>query len=119
MLDNDDSLDPDRGATGVARSTDVSATFSEEMDATSLTSTTFKLQQYNKKTRKWKAIPATVSCATPCNTATLDPYGAAEGSTEQPLAANKKFRGLITTGVRDKSGNALASNFSWTFKTGE
>jgi hypothetical protein len=51
-------------------------------------------------------------------TATLDPFGATEGSSETPLAANKKFRGLVTTGSEDLAGNPLASKFIWTFKTG-
>jgi hypothetical protein len=45
----------------VARYTDLNATFSEEMAANTLTSSTFKLQQYNKKARKWKTIPVTIT----------------------------------------------------------
>jgi hypothetical protein len=52
----------------------------------------------------------------------LIPFGATEPiGTENPLAANKKFRGFITggtNGVKDAAGNPLASNFIWTFKTG-
>jgi hypothetical protein len=52
----------------------------------------------------------------------LIPFGATEPiGTENPLAANKKFRGFITggtNGVKDAAGNSLASNFVWTFKTG-
>jgi hypothetical protein len=54
-------LEQDRGATDVARNTNVSATFSEEMNPDSLTSTTFKFQQYNRKTRKWNTIPTTIT----------------------------------------------------------
>ncbi len=121
VLEN--SLTPAKGATGVSRTTNVSATFSEEMAAVSLknadnTSSTFKLQMYNKKKKKWKTIPATISLTNANKTATLDPFGATEGTTEQPLAANKKFRGFITTGATDLAGNPLASKFIWTFKTG-
>lgn len=119
VLDNSSSLEPDRGATGVPRTTNVSATFSEEMKPETITSSTFKLQQYNKKTRKWKTIPATLSLSNGNTTATLDPFGATEtGTTENPLAANKKFRGFITTGAKDLAGNPLAGNFVWTFRTG-
>lgn len=123
VLEN--SLVPAKGATGVSRTTGVGATFSEEMSPTTLreaddTSKTFKLQQYNKKTKKWKSIPATIalSLVSGKTVATLDPYGATEGTGEQPLAANKKFRGMITTGVKDLDSNPLARNFVWTFNTG-
>lgn len=119
VLDNSSSLEPDRGAPGAPRTTNVSATFSEEMRPDSLTSSTFKLQKYNKKTRKWKTIPATLSLSSDNKTATLDPFGATEPvGTENPLAANKKFRGFITTGAKDLAGNPLASKFIWIFKTG-
>jgi len=121
-----DSLMPAKGATNVSRTTDISATFSEEMASTSLkeadnTSKTFKLQMYNKKTKKWKTIPAKISLSLVGGKtmATLDPYGATEGtSTEQPLGANKKFRGFITTGVKDLDSNPLAKSFVWIFNTG-
>ena len=120
VLDTTDGLEPDRGKRGVTRTTDVSATFSEEMDANTLSPTTFKLQQYNKKTRKWKTIAATLSMSPDNKTATLDPKGASETAEtgEIPLAANKKFRGFITTGAKDLAGTPLASRFIWTFTTG-
>jgi hypothetical protein len=122
VLEN--SLTPTKLATGVSRTTNVSATFSEEMAPTSIAnltthvSKTFKLQMYNKKKKKWVAIPARVDVSNNNTTATLDPYGLTEGTTEKPLAANKKFRVTITTGVTDADGNRLAQNFVWTFKTG-
>jgi hypothetical protein len=123
VLDNPTSLEPDKGATNVLRNTNVSATFSEEMAAISLknpdnTSKTFKLQMYNKNKRKWVAIPATIALTNTNQTATLDPYGATEGATERLLAANKKFRALITTGAKDADGNPLLRNFVWNFTTG-
>ena len=63
------------------------------------------------------AIPARVDVSNN-TTATLDPYGLTEGTTEKLLGANKKFRATITTGVTDADGNPLAKNFVWTFKTG-
>jgi hypothetical protein len=124
VLEN--SLSPLRNATLVSRTTGLSATFSEPMDPNSLekvdhTSTTFKLQMFNKKTKKWKTIPATVSLSNGNQTVALDPFGATEGSSETPLGANKKFRGFITggtNGVKDAQGNPLATNFIWTFNTG-
>ena len=119
-----DSLTPLKAATGVSRTTNVSASFSEEMAPTSIAnltthvSKTFKLQMYNKKKKKWIAVPATVDVTNSNTTAILDPYGATEGSTEKPLAARKKFRATITTGVTDAQGNPIAKNFVWTFNTG-
>ena len=56
------------------------------------TSSTFKLQMYtiqmyNKKTRTWTTIPATITLANNNTAATLNPYG----DTTTLLAANKKF----------------------------
>ncbi len=120
------SLTPAKAATGVSRTTNISATFSEEMAAVTLknadnTSKTFKVQQYIKKTKKWKTIPATIALSLTGGktTATLDPFGATEGTTtEKPLAGNKKFRAMITTGAKDLDSNPLAKNFVWTFNTG-
>lgn len=118
------SLLPTKLQTGVARNTDVSATFSEEMATISLkeldnTSKTFKLQQYNKNKKKWKTIPATISLSPDGKTATLDPYGATEPTgTDTLLAANKKFRAMITTGAKDAEGNPMTKQFVWTFTTG-
>ena len=111
----------------MARDTEVSASFSEEMAAVSLknpdnTSSTFKVQMYNKKKKRWVSIPATITLSPDNRTATLDPYGATEPpepSDERLLAANKKFRGLITTGAKDANGNPLARTFVWIFYTGE
>jgi len=122
VLEN--SLAPIKLATGVSRTTMVSASFSEEMAPTSIAnltthvSRTFKLQMYNKKKKKWVAIPARVEVSNNTTTATLDPYGLTEGATEKPLGANKKFRATLTTGVTDADGNPLAKSFVWTFKTG-
>jgi hypothetical protein len=110
----------------VSRTTDISATFSEEMAAVTLknannTSSTFKLQMFVKKTKKWKTIPATITLSVEGGQtkATLDPFGATEGtSTELPLGANKKFRAMVTTGAKDLDSNPLAKNFVWTFNTG-
>jgi Bacterial Ig-like domain len=115
-------VDAARAATGVSRTTMVVVSFSEEMAPTSIAnltthvSKTFKLQMY--KRGKWVAIPARVNVSNNDTTATLDPYGLTEGAVEKPLAANKKFRVTITTGVTDAQGNPIARNFAWTYKTG-
>ena len=82
------------------------------MKPDSLTSQTFKLQQYNRKTKKWKMIPATLSLSNGNTTATLDPLG-----TAGTLSAGKKYRGFITTGAKDLADNPLAQNFIRIFNT--
>jgi hypothetical protein len=111
---------PTQGQTGVQRNTDVSATFSEPMSANSLTdpstqtSNTFKIQQWNKKRKSWKTLPATVSLSSDGKTATLDPYG----DTATLLVPNKKYRVTIASRTTDMTGNPLSQNFVWTFTTG-
>jgi hypothetical protein len=63
------------------------------------------------------AIPARVDVSNNNTTATLDPYGLTEGTTEKPLPVNKKFRATLTTGVTDADGNPLTKNFVWKFDT--
>jgi beta-glucanase (GH16 family) len=131
-----DTISPTRSETGVQRNTDVTATFSEEMNSTSLvtdpttrTSSTFQLyhgqwsrvkKKKGKKKRwvwvyRWVPVStAQVSCDSPCKTATLDPYG----TSETLLTANTQYLVVISTGAETKMGNPLAENYSWTFTTG-
>jgi hypothetical protein len=97
---------PAAGATGVATGTVVTATFSEAMDAASITNANFQLQAGSNP-----PVAATVSYAG--NTATLTPSSA--------LAANTTYTATVrggATGVKDVAGNALASNATWSFTTG-
>ncbi len=128
-----DSTTPGSAVTSVARSTDITATFSEEMnsstlvtDPTTQTSPNVKLyQRVKKKIRRygktrwvWRWVPITatqVSCDNPCRTVTLDPY---PSDSSKLLVANRSHRVIITTGAKDKAGNTLTSNYSWTFTTG-
>src|SRR3712207_166326 len=79
------SLTPPKAATGVSRTTNVSAGFSEEMAPTSIAnltthvSKTVKLQMYDARKKRWVPVPATVDVANTNTTAVLDPYGATEG----------------------------------------
>lgn len=97
---------PINGATGVARTTSVSATFSEEMKASTITTTTFRLVDTSTGNR----VSATVSCGSPCETATLTP--------SQLLAAQRKYKAVVTTGVKDMAGNAMTQNRVWYLTTG-
>jgi hypothetical protein len=112
------SLAPSKLQTGVQRNTNITATFSEEMNPNTITASTVKLSVYNKKKRKYVPVTNTVvSCDSrpaPCKKVTLDPYG----TSSTLLGANKRHKVTITTAVKDKAGNALAQNKIWTFTTG-
>jgi methionine-rich copper-binding protein CopC len=93
-------------ATNVSTTTTVSATFSEAMDPTTITGTTFALRVTATST----AVAGTVAYSPATNTATFTP--------SSPLSPGTTYTARITTGVRDLAGNALASQFEWTFITG-
>jgi hypothetical protein len=95
---------PANAATGVPVSQKIAATFSEAMDSSTITTTTFTLAQGTTP------ISGAVTYAAAGTTATFTP--------SSNLAANATYTATITTGVRDLAGNALASNFVWSFTTG-
>ncbi len=103
------SVSPLDGKTGVARNTNVSATFSEAIDSATLTSSTFTLVKYGTTT----AISATRTLSSDGKTATLNPYG----SSTTILARCTWFKATVTTGVKDLAGNPLGANKVWYFKT--
>jgi hypothetical protein len=96
------STDPANGATGVALNKKAAATFSEAMDPLTITTSTFTLQQGATN------IPGAVTYVG--TTATFSPASS--------LASSTTYTATITTGAKDLAGNALASNFVWTFTTG-
>jgi hypothetical protein len=92
---------PANSATGVSISTHPVVTFSESMTASTVTSATFILNQGTT------AVAGTVAYSG--TTATFTPSAS--------LAANTLYTGTITTGAKDAAGNALASNYTWSFTT--
>jgi hypothetical protein len=96
------STDPGNGATGVALNKKVGATFSETMDPLTITTSTFTLQQGATN------VPGTVTYLG--TTATFSPAS--------NLASSTTYTATVTTGAKDLAGNALASNFVWSFTTG-
>ena len=111
-----DAFTPGDRQTGVSRTIAPTATFSDEMDLTSLT-TSVKLQRWNAVKKIWQRVPSTVSLINGNKMATLDPYGATEGATEQPLAANNKYKVVVSTGATNLAGISKASASRWTFTT--
>ena len=93
---------PAGNAAGVRLDATVTATFNEQVDAASINATTFTLS--NGVT----AVPAAVTYA--AGTATLIPTNL--------LAENTLFTAVVTPGVRDLDGDAMARAKTWTFTTG-
>jgi hypothetical protein len=94
------SVAPAAGAAGVCPNTVISATFSEAMDPASVNNTTFTVLP---------GVTGTVTLDGTGRIATLTPSG--------NLAAGTTYTATITTGVQDLFGNALASDFVWSFTT--
>ena len=95
------STDPVNGATGVLITKKITATFSEAMDATTINTTTFLLKQGAT------SITGLVTYAG--TTATFSPVA--------NLSFNTTYTATLTTGAKNLAGNALASNYVWTFTT--
>lgn len=94
---------PANNSLGVAIGADITATFSEAMSAASITAATFTL------TDGVTPVAGVVSYAG--GTATFNPNADLDSSTV--------YTATITTGAEDEAGNNLASNFVWTFTTGD
>ena len=95
------SVTPANNATNVAVNTGLTVNFSEAMDPLTITSSTFTVNQGTTSV----AGTVTYSGAT----ATFTPSSALTGSAV--------YTATITTGVKDAAGNALASNYTWSFTT--
>ncbi|HKG52250.1 MAG TPA: Ig-like domain-containing protein [Actinomycetales bacterium] len=95
---------PANGATGVSRTANITATFSEPVTGVGPTSFTLK------NATSGAAIGATsVTYNATTRVATFDP--------NVTLAADTKYTATLTTGVRDTGGNPVAAT-TWTFTTG-
>jgi hypothetical protein len=88
-------------ATGVAVNSAVAATFSESMNPLTITTATFTLKQ---------GVTPVLGAVTYVGvTAVFTPSSA--------LAYSTTYTATITTGAKDLAGNALASNYVWSFTT--
>jgi Big-like domain-containing protein len=102
---NVESVIPKEDAKGVARTTNVTVTFSEGMREASVKSA-FKL--YKKGTTT--ALTATVNYDATNRKATLDP------STN--LRFGRTYRAVVSTGAKDLADNPLAQQKAWFFTVG-
>jgi hypothetical protein len=94
---------PASGATSVAISTTVTATFNEAVQSSTVNTTNFVLKDSNGK-----AVAATVSYSSSTNTATLTPTA--------PLAYSMTYSATVS-GILDTAGDPMASPFTWSFTT--
>ena len=97
------STNPATGATSVALNATVSANFTEALDPTTVTNTSFTLMQGTTP-----VLGAAVYG--PGITATFTPAS--------PLSSNLQYTATLSTSIKDLAGNALAGAFVWSFTTG-
>jgi hypothetical protein len=90
-------------ATGVAINRNITATFSEAMDAATITTTTFTVTAPGP-------VPVLGIVTYAGTVATFDPTS--------DLAASTTYTATVTTGVKDLAGNPLAVTKTWSFTTG-
>jgi len=96
------SVIPVNAATGAATNTEIVASFSETMSSSTLNSSTFTLMQGTTP------VAGTVSYVGA--TAIFRPLS--------NLAPNTTYTATIKTGAQDMAGNALATDFVWSFTSG-
>ena len=94
------SVTPPNASTGVCPNTIVTATFSEAMNVASINAATFTVTP---------GVTGTITHDASNTIFTFTP--------SSPLAISTLYSATITTGAKDLFGNALASNFIWTFTT--
>ncbi len=92
------STSPANGASGVAVTVPISATFSEAMQPPSLNVTSFAIFPHVSGTITTSATVATFVSGT-------------------PLSYSTPYTITISTAAKDAAGNALKNPYSWTFTT--
>ncbi len=95
------SVVPAANANSVAANATITVTFSEPVNPSTVTSSTFSLKQGST------TVPGSITCS--ANVATFTPSAALTGGTVYTVS--------VTTGVTDLAGNAMTSPYTWTFTT--
>lgn len=90
-------------ATNVPLDDILTVTFNTEMDASTFTSQSFTLNDTAQ-------LDGTISYNASTKTVSFDPIS--------NLKPNTTYTGRVTTSVKDEMGNALQTDFVWTFSTG-
>ena len=96
------STNPINGATNVPLTKVITATFNEQMNPLTITGTSFTVQEGSNSVAGTVSYSGTTATFTP--TSKLDP--------------STTFTGKITTSAKDLMGNAIQTDFVWTFSTG-
>ncbi len=96
---------PISGASSVNVGNALTATFSQPMNSSTITSATFTLTGPGNT-----AVSGLITYNTGTSTATFTPSAS--------LAYSTSYTATITTGAQSSAGAALASNYVWTFTTG-
>lgn len=104
------STDPAKLATGVPLDKIISITFNEAMDPRTITPGSLTLVDANGN----GARVATVTGALAYNSSTF----AMTYTPSAKLTPNTKYTGTVSSSVKDITGNALQTDFVWTFTTG-
>ncbi len=98
------STAPAASSTGVSRNTMITATFDEDIFAATVDGSSFTLANGGDAS-------GSVSFDGATNIATFDP--------DSNLAMLTSYSATLTTSINDLSGNSLASDYSWSFTTGD
>jgi hypothetical protein len=99
------AVSPAHGATMVTPQTVVKVTFSEAMDQTTISASTFRVVA----TATSSVVAGSISYDPATRVATFTP--------SSPLAFDTEYTTTVTTGAKDAAGNGLAANVSATFRT--
>lgn len=97
------SITPANNAVGVLVGSNVTAVFSEPMDSTTITNSSFLLQNGTV------SVPGSVTVASDGLSATFAP--------NSDLAIGALYTATITTAVTDVNGNAMEAEVAWQFST--
>jgi hypothetical protein len=100
---------PRKNAIFVSTSTNITATFSEGINSTTINTTNFQLRTLFNLV----VVPATVTYNATNRTATLNPSSRLLIFTNYTV----RIKGG-STGVKDLAGNALTTDYNWSFTTG-
>jgi hypothetical protein len=98
------STSPAAGSAGADTRGAVTATFSEAMDAATISSASFELRRASGA-----LVPATVSYDPSTRAATLDPTAA--------LDYEANYTATVKSAAKDRAGNSLAADHTWSFTT--
>ena len=96
------STNPSNGATAVAINSAIAVTFSKAMMPSTVGTATFTLKQGTTAVSGTVTFTGVTALFTPSSN----------------LAAGTEYTATITTGVKDLAGNALASDYVWSWTTG-